>query len=78
MQEQPIVADEKQDAVTRLCLTVAAVDGIVILVLVIIPLLVLGRDAYTGQMMIFMIPLALGMAISGAYFLYGMQQIGKI
>lgn len=78
MQEQPIVADEKQDAVTRLCLTVAAVDGIVILILVIIPFLIMGEEAYAGQMMIFIIPLTLGLAISGAYFLYGMQRIGKI
>jgi hypothetical protein len=46
------VADARLDAVTRLCLTIVAVNGIVILIRVIIPLLIQGGDADAGQMMV--------------------------
>jgi hypothetical protein len=75
MQEQPIVADERQDAVTRLCLTLAVIDGVILIITVIIPLLVLGEHAYMAQLMFYIWPPFIAMFISVIWFVYALQKI---
>jgi hypothetical protein len=73
--EQPIVADERQDAVTRLCLTLAVIDGVIVLLTVIVPLLVLGEHAYTEHLVVYIWPPFIAMFISGIWFVYTLQKI---
>jgi hypothetical protein len=73
--EQPIVADERQDAVIRLCLVLAVIDGVILIVTVIVPLLVLGEHAYMAQLMLHIWPPFIGMFISSIWFVYRMQKI---
>jgi len=73
--EQPIVADEKHDAITRLCLTLAVIDGVIVLLTVIVPLLVLGEHAYTEQLMVYIWPPFIAMFISVIWFVYTLQKI---
>ena len=75
MHEHPIVADERQDAITRLCLTLAVIDGVIVIVTVIIPLLVLGEHAYTEQLMVYIRPPVIAMFISVIWFVYTLQKI---
>ncbi len=77
MQGQPIVADEKQDAVTRLCLVLAGADGIIALVTVVIPLIVLGERAFTRQILMFIVPCCLGIAITVVFFVWALRRIEK-
>ncbi len=77
MQEQPIVADERQQAVTRLCLMFAAVDGVIVLLTIVLPLLVMGEKAYTKQMMVLIWPPFIAMFISGICFVYFLQKTRK-
>jgi hypothetical protein len=73
--EQPVVADEKHDAITRLCLTLAVIDGVIVLLTVIVPLLVLGEHAYTEQLMVYIWPPFIAMFISVIWFVYTLQKI---
>ena len=75
MHEQPIVADERQDAVTRLCLTLAVIDGVILIVTVIIPLLVLGEHAYMAQLMLYLWPPFIAMFLSVIWFVSALQKI---
>jgi hypothetical protein len=73
--EKPIVADERQDAITRLCLTLAAIDGSIILFTVIVPLFVLGENAYLEQLILYFWPPFTALFISGIWFVYTLQKI---
>lgn len=75
MQEQSIVADERQEKITRLCLILAGVDGIIALVTIVIPLIVLGEKAWTEQALRFIVPFCGGMAITAIFFVYSIQKI---
>ena len=75
MHEQPIVADERQDAVTHLCLTLAVIDGVILIVTVIIPLLVLGEHAYMAQLMLYIWPPFIAMFLSVIWFVSALQKI---
>ena len=75
MQEQPIVADERQEKITRLCLILAAVDGVIVLLTIVFPLLVMGEKAYTKQMMVLIWPPFIAMFITAIFFVYSINRI---
>jgi len=73
--QESIVADERQDKITRLCLILAAVDGIIALVTIVIPLLVLGEKAWTEQALRFIVPCCGGWVITAIFFVYSLNKI---
>lgn len=75
MNEKPIVADERQDAITRLCLTLAVIDGSIILFTVIVPLFVPGENAYREQLILYFWPPFIALFISGIWFACTLQKI---
>jgi hypothetical protein len=51
------------------------IDGIIILLTVIVPIIVVGPDAWADQIMVFMWPTVICMVISSVYFVYTLQKI---
>jgi hypothetical protein len=75
--QESIVADERQEKITRLSLILAGVDGIIALLTVVIPLKILGEKAFTDRIAMFVIPCCTGIAITLIFFVYGMMKIEK-
>jgi hypothetical protein len=75
MQAEPIVADQKEEAITRLALTLAVLDGIIALFTLVIPLLILGEKAWTARIVQFIVPWAGGMLVTALWFVWRVRKI---
>lgn len=74
--EQPIVADKRQDAITRVCLTLAVIDGPIVLFTVIVPLFFPGENAYREQLILSFWPPFTALFIPGIWFVCTLQKVG--
>jgi hypothetical protein len=75
MEERTIVADPKQEEITRLALTVAAMDGAIAVLFIVFPLLALGETAWTERFFVFIVPCCAGMFLTSLWFVRRLRQI---
>jgi hypothetical protein len=75
MGDYPAGMEEKKTAFVRLILTIAALDAVVIIFTLILPLVIMGELAFVNALPLSCVPLIMGMVFSGGYFFYRIRKI---
>jgi hypothetical protein len=75
MQDQPGTGEDRQAAAKKLLLVLAITDGTLVLLMIAIPLVLLGVDAYTDRIGYYLIPFVLCNVISGTWFAYNILSL---
>lgn len=75
METTPIVANRKQEEITRLALTLGAIDGAIALLFIIFPLIALGEKAWEERFLSFIVPACIAMVITSIWFAWRLRQI---